>query len=145
MVEILLLVSLFVLIMVSSAWSSVVIVSLFFLSSLFLRVLIGVLFSSWLGIVFFLVFIGGILVIVFYLGMYGRFYRFNHKIFYLIFSLLILYPVNIIFREKIIGFGESSDFFYKCSYYVIISTFLFLVLFSTRKILGLGSSLRRFF
>nr|YP_009391121.1 NADH dehydrogenase subunit 6 [Macrostomum lignano]ARW59243.1 NADH dehydrogenase subunit 6 [Macrostomum lignano]ATA64825.1 NADH dehydrogenase subunit 6 [Macrostomum lignano] len=121
------------------------IIGSFFLICLGSSGLVSFYFLGWLGIVLFLVFVGGILVIVFYLGIYGNYYSFSNQFFSLIYLIFFTFPSIFITQNNSFSFGEYSDFYLNFLVFVLISGFLFLVLFSISKMVGYGSSLRSYF
>ena len=120
------------------------IIFLFFLFSFTISIIVGYLFSGWVARVIFLVFVGGILVIIFYLGMFRKFYSFVDSVPVVFFILVFFNSLNFIFI-KVNNIGESSKYFFKFSYFFLIGGLLFSVLFLVSKIIGRGRSLRRFF
>jgi hypothetical protein len=80
----------------------------FFFFSVFLSLVVGFYCRGWLGILCFLVFIGGILVILFYLGMYGTYYSLFKWGYVVYFILVLFFPLDFLFEKYLVGFGETS-------------------------------------
>lgn len=117
----------------------------FFLFSVFLSLILGFYRRGWLGILAFLVFIGGILVILFYLGMYGTYYSLFNSSQRIFLFLLLFLPVCYFKDFYISNLGENSLGRFNIFFLGLISLFLYFLLFGVRKILGVGSAMRRFF
>ena len=124
--------------------STVPLIGLFFLICVGLRLITGFYFSGWLGSVLFLVFVGGILVIIFYLGLFGNYYKFKNYLLISFVLIMILTPKLFFSFNKKFNYGENSDFFFNPRFYILVGILLFLTLCATRKILNLGRALRRF-
>ena len=117
----------------------------FFLFSVFLSIIIGFYHSGWIGILVFLVFIGGILIILFYLGMYGKYFNISSLgSVFILFTLLIL-PVNLSKEINIYSTGESSMTFFRILFLGGLAVLLFFLLNGIRKILGIGRAMRSFY
>lgn len=118
---------------------------IFFLFSILLRINVGIYHSGWIAIILFLVFIGGILIILFYLGMFGNYFNIKFIGNILFFFLLLVIPPVFYIKKKINSTGDSSLNFYKIIFLGGVSILLFFLLNGIRKILGIGSAMRRFF
>lgn len=97
-----------------------------------------------MGSVVFLVFIGGILVILFYLGMYGNYYKLSNLGIFFVWLLLLFLPLTFNKFIFINSTGESSLTFYVLIFLSLLSLFLFFLLKGIRKILGVGRAMRSF-
>lgn len=102
-------------------------------------------FSGWAGVVVFLVFNGGILVIALYLGLFGKYYKFFKYLGLLLLTCFLFRQVSWFCLSKNFNYGERSDFFYKPSYFIFTGVVLFFSLFFIRKATGVGRALRRSF
>lgn len=114
-------------------------------SSFFLALLIGLNFSSWLAIFFFLIYVGGVLVLLYYIFSLSPKNSFLLKKFFVLVFFLVKYKFFLeerksfsIFSEFIISFNDG--------FFVYFSVILLLSLWITTKLHSFkSSSLRLFF
>lgn len=117
----------------------------FFIFSVVISLLIGFYRRGWLGVISFLVFIGGILVILFYLGIYGTYYSLVELSRIFLFGIIIFFPIVFFSEQYFFRIGEISISFLNILYLGLISLLLYFLLRSVRKILGVGRAMRSFF
>lgn len=134
----------FFLIYLIASKSFIMLISFFFLISFFCSLIISWFITGWLGLISFLIFIGGILVFLFYLGIFGNYYSLNKNIFIVFFLYIFGFSFSFLSKKLIFRFGNSSDFFFSWVFFFLVSSFLFFFLVVVRKIKGFGRSLRRF-
>lgn len=92
----------------------------------------------------FLVFVGGILVILIYLGMYGKYYKISYLGRIFIWMLLVIIPLNFEKEVFVFSTGERRMTIKKVYFLGILAVFLYFVLKGMSKILGVGSAMRSF-
>ena len=89
-------------------------------------------------------FVGGILVFLFYLGIFGHYYKFTQGYSFFGGVITVLFFFEVIHCVLVKSLGEFSDFYFSWLFFSLIRGVLFFVLILVSKLNGYGRALRRF-